>query len=283
MKKSADLFILFLIGIFFFGFITGCEEKEKTQSDLAVGNWVQSKGGTYILWVATPLGEWSSSVKIPDVTGKIVKSRGSAKGIWHIEDGQMIITVMESDVEDVWEKNVTSFFDIIELTEIQMKLKEESGHVVVWNTTSTQKQAVSENLNNAIPMGPVAVNLNKNRSHDKDRYLCLNMNLVLQEMMPEQDIPSIHPKAREAVIIFLSSLVFDDVKDFKKIKIQNKKLVAVLNPYMDGSIKEIKIEHVIVTTDPDQVEEFIIEHSIVEEISAQEVEEGKETEKSKED
>jgi len=272
MKKTADLFILFLIGIFFFGFITGCEEKEKTQSDLVVGNWVQSKNGTYILWVTTPLGEWNSSVKIPDITGKIVKSRGSAEGIWNIEDGQMIITVMESDVEDVWGKNVTSFFDILELTENQMKLKEESGHVVVWNTTSAQKQVVSEGFNDTIPMGPVAVNLNKNRSHDKDRYLCLNMNLVLQEMMPEQNVPSIHPKAREAAIIFLSSLVFDDVKDFKKINIQNKKLVAVLNPYMDGSIKEIKIEHVIVTTDPDQVEEFIIEHSIGEEISAQETE-----------
>ena len=280
MKKSADLSILFLIGIFFFGFITGCEEREKTQDELAVGNWVQAKNGTYILWVTTPLGEWNSSVKIPDITGKIVKSRGSAKGIWHIEDGQMVITVMESDVEDVWEKNVTSFFDIIELTESQMKLKEESGHVVVWNTTNTQKKVVSEGLNDSIPMGPVAVNLNKNRSHDKDRYLCLNMNLVLQEMMPDQDIPSIHPKAREAVIIFLSSLVFDDVKDFKKINIQNKKLVAVLNPYMDGSIKEIKIEHVIVTTDPDQVEEFMIEHSIVEETPAQEAEEGNETEKS---
>jgi hypothetical protein len=99
-------------------------------------------------------------------------------------------------------------------------------------------------------------------------------------MMPEQDIPAIHPKAREAVIIFLSSLVFDDVKDFQKIKIQNKKLAAVLNPYMDGSIKEIKIEHVIVTTDPDQVEEFIIEHSIGEEIPVQEAEEGNEAEKS---
>ena len=33
---------------------------------------------------------------------------------------------------------------------------------------------------------------------------------------------------------------------------------------MEGSIKEIKIEHAIVTTDIDKVEEFMIEHTIVE-------------------
>ena len=124
--------------------------------------------------------------------------------------------------------------------------------------------AVSENLNNTIPMGPIAVNLNKHRSHDKDRYLCLDMTLILKEMMLEHEMSAIHPKAREAAMIFFSSLVFDDVKVFTSIKKQNKKLVAVLNPYMEGSIKEIKIEHAIVTTDIDKVEEFMIEHNIVE-------------------
>jgi flagellar basal body-associated protein FliL len=122
----------------------------------------------------------------------------------------------------------------------------------------------SESLNDTIPMGPIAVNLNKHRSHEKDRYLCLNMTLILQEMMWEHEVPAIHPKAREAAMIFLSSLVFDDVKVFTSIKKQNKKLVDILNPYMEGSIKGIKIEHAIVTTDIDRVEEFMIEHTLVE-------------------
>jgi hypothetical protein len=281
MKKLADVSILFLVCIFFFGFLTACKEKEKSPSELAVGNWIQSKNRAYILWITNPKGAWNSSVKIPDVTGKIVKSRGSAKGTWHIEEGQMIVTVMESDVEKVWEKNATSFFDIVELTEAQMQLKEDSGRISVWKKTITNKAAVSEDFSSNISMGPVAVNLNKNRSHDKDRYLCLNMNLILKEIMPEQEIPLIHPKAREAVIIFLSSLVFDDVKDFKSIKKQNKKLSAVLNPYMDGSIKEIEIEHVVVTTDPDQVEEFMIEHTVVEETLPEEGKDGEETKESK--
>ncbi len=135
---------------------------------------------------------------------------------------------------------------------------------VACQETNTKTTAVSEKLNNTIPMGPIAVNLNKHRSNDKDRYLCLDMTLILQEMMLEHEVPAIHPKAREAAMIFFSSLVFDDVKVFTSIKKQNKKLVAVLNPYMEGSIKEIKIEHAIVTTDIDKVEEFMIEHTIVE-------------------
>ncbi len=263
MKRLADFYFLFLVGIFFLVFVTACKEKEISPSELAVGNWIQSKNRAHSLWVINPKGEWAFSVKIFDITGKIVKSIRSAKGIWKIEEDQMIVTVMESNVEEIWEKNATIFFDIIELTETVMQLKEESGPIAVWKKTNTKKTANAERLNYIIPMGPIAVNLDKHRSHDKDRYLCLNMNLVLHEMMPEQEIPRIHPKAREAAVIFFSSLVFDDVKDFTSIKKQNKKLVAVLNPYMEGSIKEIKIEHVIVTADVDQVEEFIIEHSIV--------------------
>ncbi len=276
MKRVANFSVLFLFAAFLLSFAVACKEKAISPKELAVGNWIQLKNSAYIFWVTNPKGEWQSSVKIPDVTGKIVKSRGEARGTWDIEEGQMIITVMESDVDNVWGKNATSFFDIIELTDTTMQLREESGHIIIWNKTNTQKDPVAENLNNTLPMLPVVVNLNKNRSHDKDRYLCLNMILVLQEMMLEQEMPVVHPKAREAMTIFLSSLVFGDVKDFTGIKKQNKKLVAVLNPYMNGAIKEIKIEHVVITTDIDQVEEFIIQHTIVEKTSATEDKETKE-------
>ena len=106
------------------------------------------------------------------------------------------------------------------------------------------------------------INLNKNRSNTQDRYLCLNMNLVLKELMPDQQIPVMHPKAREAAILFLSSLVYEDVKDFDQVKRQKSKLVDVLNPYMQDFIKDIEIEHVIISTTIEKVEEFIIEHTM---------------------
>jgi hypothetical protein len=275
MKKIVICFILFLTGVFYLVPLTGCGEKEKTQSELAVGNWTQFRNRAYILLITNPKGEWNSSVRISDVTSKIVKSKGNAKGTWYIEKGQMIFTVTESDIEEVWEKNATLFFDIVDITETVMQLKDESGLMIVWKKTNTQKNAASEeDLTPTVSMGPIAVNLNKNRSNDKDRYLCLDFNLVLKELMPGQEIPLIHPKAREAAILFLSSLVFNDVKNFDSLKRQAEKLVDVLNPYMQGFIKEIAIEHVIVATDMDKVEEFIIEHTLAEEPAPDQGEEG---------
>ncbi len=45
---------------------------------------------------------------------------------------------------------------------------------------------------------------------------------------------------------------------------------------MEGFIKEITIEHVIVATDIDKVEEFIIEHTLKNEPAPEEGEEGEE-------
>jgi len=174
--------------------------------------------------------------------------------------------VMESDIEEIWERNATRFFNIVELTGARMELEDESGRTIVWKQTQSQQVEVSEeDLTPVIPMGPVVVNLNKVRSNDKDRYLCMNLDLVLKELMPEQQIPPVHPRVREAATIFLSALVFKDVKDFNGIKEQNKKLVEIINPYMEGFIKEIDIKHVIVATEIERVEEFIIEHTLTDE------------------
>lgn len=277
MKRFVFYVVVFLICVSFFISITGCGEEKKVQNELAVGNWVHVRNRTYILLILNPKGEWQSSIRIADMSSKIVESKGNAKGMWYIEKDRMIFTVTESDIEDVWEKNATTFFDIVELTETLIQLKDESGRIWVWTPTNSNKSSASEDdLASVVHMRPVAVNLNKNRSNDKDRYLCLNLNLVLKELMPGQKMPPIHPKAREAAIIFLSSLVFNDVKNFDRIKQQAGKLVDVLNPYLDGFVKEISIEHVIVATEIDKVEEFIIEHGLTNDPVPEAGEEGKE-------
>ena len=240
----------------------GCGEKEKTDRELVLGNWTQYRNRAYILLVINPKGTWSSSVRIADVTSKIVSSKGSAKGSWHMEDKQLIFTVVESDIEEVWEKNDTSFFEIVELGERVMLLKEESGRVGEWQKTGAGQGEEGVDVAVTVPMAPYAVNLNKHSSNEPNRYLCLNMNLKLKELMPGQEIPKFHPKARDAAILFLSSLVYDDVENFDKIKVQQDRLADVLNPYMEGFIKEVEIEHVIIASSISKVEEFIIEHTI---------------------
>lgn len=240
----------------------GCGEKKKDQSEMVLGNWTQYRNRAYILLIINPKGTWESSVRIADVTSKIVSSKGSAKGSWHMEEGQLIFTVVESDIEEIWEKNDTSFFEVVELGDRVMLLKEESGRVGEWQKTGSGKANDGVDVAVTVPMAPYAVNLNRHSSNEPDRYLCLNMNLKLKELMPDQAVPKFHPKARDAAILFLSSLVYDDVENFDKIKEQQDRLVDVLNPYMDGFIKEVEVEHVIIASSIVKVEEFIIEHTI---------------------
>ena len=220
-------------------------------------------------------------MRIADATSKIVSSRGNATGSWHMEEGQIIFTVVESDIEEIWEKNDTKFFEIVELGERVMLLKEENGWVGEWKRTTGKKGADAEaEAAIIVEMAPYAVNLNKNSSNAQDRYLCMNMQLVLKELMPDQEVPKFHPRARDAAIFFLSSLVYGDVENFDRIKEQKDKLVDVLNPYMEGFIKDIKIEHVIIATSVIKVEEFMIEHTIEKQDKAGEAGEGEGEEES---
>jgi len=265
--KSGNIIrtICFLLMFFFTGLGgLGCGERETSKDELVLGNWTQYRNRAYILLIINPKGVWDSSVRIADATSKIVSAKGSAKGSWHLEEDQLIFTVVESDIQDIWEQNDTSFFDILELEDRRMLLKEESGRIGEWKKTGGKKGGKTPGgvAPQFINMAPFAVNLNKNSSNAQDRYLCLNMKLALKELMPEQEIPNIHPRARDAAILFLSALVYGDVENFELIKVQKKKLMAILNPYMEGVIKDIEVEHVIIASSVSKVEEFIIEHTL---------------------
>lgn len=251
-----------LTGVFCALLFSSCKEKEASRAELVLGNWTQIKNKAYLLLVMDQKGEWTCSVKISEGTSKIVKAKGNAKGKWHIEKEQMIFTVMESDIEEVWEKNRTLIYDIVDITANLIQLKDENGAMTVWTRTRTEKSVGSEPvLSFKMPMEPVIVNLNKNRSNDKDRYLCLKMNMIFKELMPGQRIPPFHPKVHESVILFFSSLVYEDVKSFDDITLRCRTLVQLLNPYMEGMIQEIAVENVILATDIERAEEFIIEHT----------------------
>lgn len=243
--------------------IAGCGgEREKKDTDLILGNWIHYKNRTYILIAIDMKGTWTSSVRIADVTSKLVASKGTARGTWHLDEKQLIFTVEESDIENVWEKNDTRFYRVLELSDHLMVLEGETGRKEEWKKTVRRKGKDDSNaLNPIVTMAPYAVNLDRHSSNVQDRYLCLSIHLKLMELMPEQTVPQFHPRARDAAIMYLSSLTYDDVSDFDRIKAQKEKLKDALNPYMEGLIKDVVIDHVIVAVSTAKVEEFIIEHT----------------------
>jgi len=263
--------------------IAGCGgEREKKDMDLVLGNWVYYSNRTYVLTVIDMKGTWTSSVRVADVTSKIVDSRGTASGTWHLDEGQLIFTVVASDINDVWEKEGTYFYKVLELSDHLMVLEGENGRKQEWKKTVRSKGKDSPGAANPIvTMAPYAVNLDKHSSNARDRYLCLSMHLELMELMPEQPVPQFHPRARDAAIMYLSSLTYENVSDFDRIKVQKKKVKDILNPYMDGLIKDVVIDHVVVAVSAAKVEEFIIEHTVAP--SVEEPAEGEEGETSEEE
>lgn len=260
--------------------IAGCGERKPKQTDLIAGNWTYYRSRTYTLISMDLKGTWTSSVRIADATTKIVGARGKAGGTWHLDEGQLIFNVEASDIEKVWEKNDTRFYKVLALSKHLMVLESEKGRKEEWKKAVREKKADSGTVNPVVTMAPYAVNLNKNSSNIKDRYLCLNMHLELMELMPDRSLPQFHPRARDAAIMYLSSLTYDDVSDFDRVKAQKEKIKNVLNPYMEGLIKEVIIDHVVINASITKVEEFIIENTV--ESGSEEPAEGEEAETSEE-
>ena len=253
----------------------GGGEKKVSDQDIIPGNWVNYRNRAYILLAMDIKGTWTSSVRVADVTSKIVQSRGTASGTWHLEEGQLILTVMDSDIEDIWAKNDTCFYTVLEIEPHRLLLEDEKGFQGEWKkSTQSKGKGGATEINPVISMDPYAVNLNRLSSNTEDRYLCMNMHLELMELMPDQSVPKFHPRARDAVITYLSSLTYDDVSDYERIKVQKEKLTQLVNPYMEGLVKELVIDHVVIVSTPAQVEAFIIEHTGVTDEAAGEGEEG---------
>ena len=120
--------------------IAGCSGEKKKNMDLILGNWVHYKNRSYILIAIDMKGTWTSSVRIADVTSKIVGSKGKAGGTWHLDEGQFILTVERSDIENIWEKNDTRFYKVLELSDHLMVLESENGRKEEWKKNGSPEE-----------------------------------------------------------------------------------------------------------------------------------------------
>ncbi len=258
--------------------VGGCgKDKDPSVDELLLGSWNRYHKNAYTVLVIKAQGGWASDIRVEGAHSKIIEKRGHASGTWQVEGAQLVMTVLESDADDMWEKNKTLFCEIVELNEDLLSLKYPGGNVLDWKRFKTKpKPGEVPNLSRVIRMVPLVVNLNKNRSHDKDRYLCLDLEVSLKKLKPGQNPPVIHPRARDAMNLFLSSLIYKDVKTLDSVKLVTKDLEVLLNPYLDNMLEEITVNHVVISSTMDKVEEFLIEHTP--ELSA-EIPEGQENEK----
>ncbi len=276
MKKILHILVCFSLTLHFL--FIGCSSEPEV-SETVIGGWSRQSGDSYTYLRIITEGKWVATINIADYTSKIIQVRGKASGSWHIEENNLVLTVLESNISKLFKQNETSFFEIKTLDEDVMELVDTNGQVIIWKSVKQKKNQAAGNSVNSIRMAPFTVNLNKVRSRDKDRYLCLNLKIVLKEFMPGTELPKIHPKAREAALIYLSSLVYKDIKDLEKVEGLQGNLKTILNPYVGDMIKQVEIDHVIVSSTIDRVQEFLIEHSLKARISKKKDEQGNEEKK----
>lgn len=258
IKKYYTIIAILLMGVACLVLVGGCGKKGKPKIELVEGNWSLKKNGDIFSLATSSKGEWQYSVKTPDLTFRIYRPKGDAKGTWAVEKNQILFSVTESDLKNAWEKGKTTAYDVVELTENRMQLKDEQGVVELWEKNAADHAAGGHQaLDRALPAPPIVVNLNKTRQTEKDKFLYLKLSYVLYDLMPGREVPTVHPKVVDATIVFFSSLSYDDVKDLASIKAQCQKLVQILNPHMEGALKEIDVENILVASTIEKVDEFL--------------------------
>ena len=286
MKKNIFISIGIILLIFPIMFASGCKKKKKKPSPVKLllpGTWYMSKGRAYILLIMRFDGNWSSDVRLEGSSSKIVERKGGASGTWHIENKDLVLKVSESKIEEIWKKNKELICEIVKLDHDFMILKYPNGRVFTWKRAQVKKKGGSDksiNLSPVIKIFPFIVNLNKISSNDIDRYFCLDMELEMNTLLPGEKPVLFRPEAREAAIIYLSSLIYKEVKTFDAVKIVKKRLEKILNPYLEGSLKKIKIKSVMITSSIDKADTFFIEHSPKEAAPGDKKKDKKNTEKS---
>ena len=284
-KKDILYLILTAVILLSIMIFVGCKDDDEKKDaepestpaeELLIGSWNRYNNKIYTLLILRANGNWTSDLRIEGASSKIVERKGNAEGTWKLEENNLILTVFTSKLENVWEANKTYIFEIIELNKQIMTLKYPNSRIITWKRSRIQKTtADSTAITPSFDMKPIVVNLNKHSSHEKDRYLCLALTLHIDNTDPDKIPPAIHPNAWEASIIFLSSLVYKDVKTFDEMKIVKNKLTTILNPYLNGILEEIDINHVMISSNKEKVDEFIIEHSPAPDIEETAPEEGK--------
>jgi len=243
--------------------------------ELLVGSWIRFDNRVHTLLIIRNNGNWSSDLRVEGASSKIIERKGESSGTWSLEDHSLAITVTSSQMEDTWPIGKITL-EIMEIDKKSVTFKYPNSRLITWKRARIEKVDKKEEkkdekgkdgenavttINPVITMKPLVVNLNKISSNDKDRYLCLSLDLQLEEMQSDSEVPKLHPRAWDAAIIFLSSLLYNDVKTFDAMGVVTGKLTKILNPYFDGMLMEVTATHVMISSSMEKVEEFIIEHS----------------------
>ena len=206
MKKNLLIKKIVLISFFavVLGLGLGCTRKPSYEK-LLVGEWNRYINEADNILTIQKRYKWELKINNNLYDIKSLNETKKALGTWKIENGNLVLSVIHSTINNnIWKKNEIFYYEIIEINNNTMKLRSVNEGESVWKKIQRKK---GEKLSEIIKIEPIIVNLNKTNSNEKDRYLYIDMELnLLKKIKVSKNQPFLfHPKAKEAIIIFLSS------------------------------------------------------------------------------
>lgn len=280
MKKNPIFFILISILLCLTTLLFFSCSKEETIEDRLYGSWRSYEKNVHTILTYHAQGTWAATHKVEGSFSKIVEKKGVVRGTWQVAGGKLEMKTDEAAVDVGWRVGETKIFEIVGEVADTLTLKNEVQRIKVWNRLKSddkpkEDEAVEGGV--VVNLGPMVVNLMKLRARSKERYLCVDLALQIESIegvdfvMVIQDPQStdvtsykyeIHPRIKEAVLFYLSSLTYNKIKTFDKSEVAMNELKTILNPYLRGQINSVDIKNIVVTSKRKSVNDFINQFSV---------------------
>lgn len=247
--------------------LAGCSPQSDSVSvdDRFLGSWKSTRVKTHRIMTFRANGSWVGEIRVEGRLARIIEKKEKVTGTWDFKDGILSVTPAESGETSGWKQGVVTHYTVEEIASDQMLLRSEDRVIQPYYRVRSQQVQEGENKTATISMKPIAVNLSKGKQFTRDRYLCIDLDLVLNEQQKEQQnqplVIHLHPRVMETAIFFFSSLTYSEVSTIEKLNQRRESLTRILNPYLDGKLKELVIKNVVVTTRWENVEEFLKRHT----------------------
>lgn len=274
MTKTSFMFALFLV---FLSLLASSCNKEPEIDELLIGSWSIKRANIYSIHSYHHNKTWTEQDRVEGKFSRIVETKEKVEGNWKIEtskaDGKEFIVITPSVVGSgsaSWVKDQPARFEVLDINKDELILSNESGQVITWKRVRS-KQSDDGEIDMSIALinpGPVIVNLQMDRAHGKFRFLCLDMELSVEdpegldyiaiEKDPETETVTyhLHPIIRDLAMSYFSSQTYKDTKDLDKVKNVINGFKIILSPYFEGRLTDVKVNKVVVTANRDSVTEF---------------------------
>lgn len=273
----------------------GCKKGPKVE-ELLVGSWRTTIGTLHSVLTFETNGSWVIENKVESEMSQSAAKPSKISGNWFYTDKLeggfpeevpesaeekkadeqpvetqeeskeklfLVMSVTKSqDDETGWKSGATKPFELVQMDKEKLLLKGVDGRVVEWSRVQADKKAEQDDEGAVkVNLGPLVVNLSRIDAKNKRRYLCLDVELILEapavmEKMAKPLEMKLHPRVREAAIFYLSSKTYQDLRTVKKAQEVTIELKRVLNPYFKNRIKRLIVHEIVLTSEKKMVDDY---------------------------